>query len=459
MSTETVFCIQRNKTKGKSKMAVENSREIKNFSDAVNEARRCLQCAKPMCRTGCPIENDIPAFIKALAQGNVGEASRIISDRSNLPAICGRVCPHEQQCEASCILSKTGKGIRIGELERFIADLSNELVLDSMKIEKRSGKIAIIGSGPAGITVAGDLAKLGFSVTIFESQMEPGGVLMYGIPDFRLPKDIVRRETAKLGRLGVEIRTQTMVGKDITVDGMFEEGYDAVFMGTGTALPSTLDLEGKDLPGIITATYFLSSVALAADGHLPEEEIPVRAGERVIVIGAGNVAMDAARTALRQGAERVVVVYRRTVDEMTALRSEYDHAFAEGVQFSWLTAPVSYLGNGRVQALKIQKMKMVEGKLVVTNEMDEIVADKIILAVGQRPASRIVTSTQGIEVDEMGYVITRERPFGMTTRAGVFACGDVVHGPATVVLAMKEAKKVASGIASYVEAIKFVSEF
>lgn len=439
-------------------MAVENEREIKNFSDAVTEARRCLQCAKPLCRTGCPIENDIPAFIKALAQGNVGEAAKIIALRSNLPAICGRVCPHEQQCEASCILSKAGKGIRIGELEKFIADLSNELVLDSLKIEKRTGKVAIIGSGPAGITVAGDLAKMGFSVTIFESQVEPGGVLMYGIPEFRLSKEIVRREIAKLGRLGVEMKTQTMVGKDITVDEMFTQGYDAVFMGTGTALPSTLDMEGKDLPGIVTATYFLSSVALAADGHLPADEIPIRAGEKVIVIGAGNVAMDAARTALRQGAERVIVVYRRTVNEMTALRSEYEHALAEGVDFAWLTSPVAYLGSGRVQALKVQKMKMIEGKLVVTNDMEEIAADKILLAVGQRPASRIVASTQGIEVDESGYVITRERPFGMTTRSGVFACGDVVHGPATVVLAMKEAKKVATGIASYIEAVKLVSD-
>lgn len=437
----------------------EKRKEIQTFTDAVTEARRCLQCARPMCRTGCPIENDIPQFIKALAHGNIGEASQIISARSNLPAICGRVCPHEQQCEASCILNHKGAGIRIGELEKFIADLSNELVLDSIKIDPREGRIAVIGSGPAGITVAGDLAKMGFSVTIFESQLEPGGVLIYGIPEFRLANDIVRREIAKLSRLGVEIRTQTMVGKDVTIEGMLEDGFDAVFIGTGTALPKEIDIAGKELAGITTATYFLGNVVLANDGHLSANEIPVQKGEKVVVVGAGNVAIDAARTAIRQGAEKVTVVYRRTVNEITALPSEYEHALEEGVEFRWLSAPNAYIGTDRVTAVRVEKMEInPEGKLVSTGAFEDIPADTVLLAVGQRPAARIVTTTKGIEVDESGYVITRERPFGMTTRSGVFACGDVVHGPATVVLAMKEAKKVASGIASYVEAIKLVAD-
>lgn len=434
-------------------------REIKSFSEAVEEARRCLQCARPLCRTGCPIENDIPTFIKALRKGNVGEASEIISARSNLPAICGRVCPHEHQCEASCILAKKGEGIRIGELERFVADMSNELILDDFNVTKRDGRVAVIGGGPAGITVAGDLAKMGFSVTIFESQYEAGGVLVYGIPEFRLPKSIVRREVAKLTRLGVEIRTQTMIGEDITIDQLLSQGFDAVFIGTGTALPSILDIPGKDLPGVVTAMYLLSSVALVASGQASANDIPVQKGDRVVVVGGGNVAIDAARTAIRQGAKKVTVVYRRTQKEMPALPSEYEHAVAEGVEFSWLSDPVAYYGSGRVQAVKVRKMELTEeGKLQPTEESWEIVADKVLLAVGQRPSARIISSTEGIETDSSGYVITRERPFGMTTRPGIFACGDVVHGPATVVLAMKEAKKAALGIASYIEAIKLVAE-
>lgn len=434
-------------------------REIRTFSEAVEEARRCLQCARPLCRTGCPIENDIPDFIRALRKGNVGEASEIISAKSNLPAICGRVCPHEHQCEANCILAKKGEGIRIGELERFVADMSNELILDDFKVTKREGKVAVIGGGPAGITVAGDLAKLGFSVTIFESQYEAGGVLVYGIPEFRLPKSIVRREVAKLTRLGVEICTQTMVGKDITIDEILAQGFDAVFIGTGTALPSILDIPGKDLPGVVTAMYLLSSVALVASGQASASDIPVQEGDRVVVVGGGNVAIDAARTATRQGAKKVTVVYRRTINEMPALRSEYEEAVAEGVEFSWLSDPVAYFGSGRVQAVKVRKMELTdEGKLQPTEESWEIVADKVLLAVGQRPSARIISTTEGIETDSSGYVITRERPFGMTTRPGIFACGDVVHGPATVVLAMKEAKKVAAGIASYIEAIKLVAE-
>lgn len=428
--------------------------------EAIAEAKRCLNCPKPLCRTGCPIENEIPNFIQALAKGNVGEASAIIAQRSNLPAVCGRVCPHEKQCEAACVLTKKGCGLKIGKLERFIADFDAEMDITPLnKKPTRKGKIAVIGSGPAGLTVAGDLAKMGFDVTIFEAQAEPGGVLMYGIPDFRLNKEVVRREIRRIERLGVGFQTGVLVGPDITVDQLFEQGYDAIFIGTGTALPKELNLPGKELTGIIQATYFLGMAALANAGNLDEREIPVHPGDKVIVIGAGNVAMDAARTALRVGAASVTVVYRRTENDITALRSEYEHAAAEGVAFTWLASPAQYDGNDKVTGLWVELQQLDEtGKLASTGKTEVIPADKVILAVGQRPAARIVSTTTGIEVSPQGYVITKDRPYGMTTRRGVFAGGDVVHEPATVVLAMKEAKKVAAGIAKYVEAKKLMEE-
>ncbi|HWR28757.1 MAG TPA: FAD-dependent oxidoreductase, partial [Negativicutes bacterium] len=315
------------------------------------------------------------------------------------------------------------------------------------------GKVAVIGSGPAGLTVAGDLAKLGFAVTIFESQAEPGGVLMYGIPEFRLNKGIVRREIRRIQELGVEIRTNVLVGPDLTVDTLFAEGFDAVFIGTGTALAKTLNLPGEELPGVFQATYFLSMVALTRAGSLDIREIPVAPRDRVVIVGAGNVAMDAARTALRLGAAKVTVVYRRTEQEITAERSEFDAAQNEGVEFLWLASPVAVCGQNKVAGLEYEIQTLdADKKLQPTGRRETVAADVIMLAIGQRPAARIVSTTQGIDVDGNGYVITRERPYGMTTRKGVFAGGDVVHEPATVVLAMKEAKKVAAGIAQYIEA-------
>ena len=427
--------------------------------EAIEEAKRCLNCPRPLCRAGCPIENEIPAFIAALAKGNIGEASQIIARRSNLPAVCGRVCPHEKQCEAACILTKKDCGVRIGKLERFVADFDAEMEVTSVKPEASGkGKVAVIGSGPAGLTVAGDLAKLGFAVTVFEGQPEPGGVLLYGIPEFRLGKEVVHREIRRIERMGVTFRTNVLVGPDITVDQLFAEGYDAIFIGTGTALPKTLNIPGKDLPGVIQATYFLSMLRLSLAGELDKQEIPVHPGDTVLVIGAGNVAMDAARSALRIGAKKVSVVYRRTAAEMTALKSEYEHALAEGVAFEWLSSPVAITGDDRVTGLECEIMEPgPDGQLTATGTR-VLPADKVILAVGQRPAARIVSTTTGIEVDNSGYVITKERPYGMTTRRGVFAGGDVVHQPATVVLAMKEAKKVALGIAAYVEAKHLMEE-
>jgi glutamate synthase (NADPH/NADH) small chain len=426
--------------------------------EAIAEAKRCLNCPKPLCRAGCPIENEIPSFILALAKGNIGEASTIIARRSNLPAVCGRVCPHEKQCEGACILNKKNCGIQIGKLERFIADFDAEMSIDRPKCASLvNGKVAVIGSGPAGLTVAGDLAKLGFEVIIFESQEEPGGVLMYGIPEFRLGKEIVRREIKRIEELGVTIKTNVLVGQDLTVDELFAEGFDAIFIGTGTVLPKIIDIPGKDLVGVIQATYLLRMVTLIRTEKIDKKEIPVNPHDRVVVIGAGNVAMDAARTAVRLGAAKVTVVYRRTENDITALHSEYEAAKAEGVEFKWLSSPTSILGTDQVIGLEYEVQEIDgEGKVYGTGKREVIEADKIVPAIGQRPAARIVSTTQGIDVNANGYVVTRDRPYGMTTRKGVFAGGDVVHEPATVVLAMKEAKKLAAGIAQYVEAKKLI---
>lgn len=442
-----------------SKMPNENQREIKSFQEAIIEAKRCLQCPKPMCRTGCPVENDIPSFIFALSKGNIGEAIEIIQRRSNLPAICGRICPHEEQCEAKCILAKKGEAIRIGELERFVADIANEMELDSYEREERKGKIAVVGSGPAGITVAQDLAKAGFAVTVFESQSELGGVLTYGIPEFRLPKEMVRRETRKLEKLGVEIQTNVTIGEPFSMDDLLANGYDAVFLGTGSSAPTYLNIPGQELKGIFSAMDFLSGVELLAQGRCKDEEVAVQPGDSVIVVGGGNVAIDAARAAIRRGAKNVTVVYRRTIEEMPALLSEYEHAVAEGVVFSWLTNPVAYLGNESLERVQVCQMVLNEDrKPVATDEVWELEADKILLAVGQSPNDQSFVDDQDIQRDPCGYLIVQDEPYGMTSKRGVFACGDVVHGPATVVLAMKEGKKVAKGIADYIHAVQLLEK-
>lgn len=430
--------------------------------EAIVEAKRCLNCKKPTCRMGCPISNNIPEFIHALSQGDLGKASSIIAERSNLPAVCGRVCPHERQCEGSCILGRRGMGIKVGKLERFIADMDGELdLVPPKKAKAQPGKIAVIGSGPSGLTVAGDLAKLGFKVTVFDSQPEAGGVLMYGIPEFRLPKQVIRREVKKIKRLGVEFRLNVMVGTELTIDDMFAEGFDAIFIGTGNAMAKTLPIDGVDLKGVAQATYFLEMVELAATGEVAKEAVPVQAGDRVIVIGGGNTAMDAARTAMRCGAS-VKIVYRRREEDMPALKSEIEITKEEGSEVITLMGPVEILGDEhhRVTGIdcNVRKYDEEQDKIIDTNEIVHFDVDKIILAVGQKPASRIVDSTTNIDVDKNGYVITRDVPYGMTTRHGVFSGGDVVHGPATVVIAMKDAQKVAQGIVQYVEAKKLMEE-
>jgi len=420
--------------------------------EAINEAKRCLHCKVPQCRKGCPINNNIPEFIHQLSMGNMGEAMSIINETSNLPAICGRVCPHEKQCQGHCVLNKKGNPIHIGAIEAFIADFDTQMHLLREKLpQKTRGKVAVIGSGPAGLTVAGDLARQGFSVTIFEGQHEAGGVLMYGIPEYRLPKSVVRAEIAKIEALGVNFITDCMIGEHgITVDKIFEGGFDAIFIGTGTMVPQNMDdVPGANLRGVSQSTYFLHNVNAYNEGAIGRDMVPLNLHERVAVIGGGNVAMDAARTAVRMGAS-VKVIYRRTQEEMPAIKTEYEAAINEGVQFEWKSSVVEFIGNDKHRLCQIR----------VKDDAGEHIedVDRVFLAIGSRPANRIVSTTEGIEVDEKGYVKVLDRPLGMTTRKGVFAGGDVVHRPQTVVLAMKAAKEVAQGIAQYVDAVRLLQD-
>ncbi|MDY6265852.1 MAG: NAD(P)-dependent oxidoreductase [Prevotella sp.] len=443
-----------------------NNEETNNFQvvhhaysplEAITEAKRCLHCRVPQCVKGCPIGNHIPDFIHELSKGNIGSAMAVINETSNLPAICGRVCPHEKQCQGHCILAKKGKPIKIGRLEAFIADFDTDMNLTREMIpQKTRGRVAVIGSGPAGLTVAGDLARKGFAVTIFEGQEEPGGVLMYGIPEYRLPKDVVRKEIAKIQALGVDFKLNCLVGRNgVTVDSIFADGYDAIFMGTGTALPQELKgVPGATLHGVSQSTDLLHNVNAFNEGAIGREMVPLRSGEKVGVIGGGNVAMDAARTAIRLGAD-VTVIYRKTQEEMPAIASEYNDAVKEGVKFVWQTNAVEFIGDGN----KNKKEERLKAVRLAGPDGEHVEAfDRIFLAIGSRPASRIVSTTNGIDVDEKGYVIVKDRPCGMTTRPGVFAGGDVVHRPQTVVLAMKAAQMVAEGIAQYVDAIKLLRD-
>ena len=419
------------------------------LSEAIREAQRCLHCKVPGCKKGCPISNDIPDWIAELAKGNMGNAMSIIHRRSNLPAICGRVCGHERQCEGGCVLGKKGTPINIGKLERFVADFDSEAGLTHDAIpEKTRGAVAVIGSGPAGLTIAGDLARQGFRVEIFEMEPEPGGVLMFGIPEYRLPKEVVNREIKKIENLGVVFHLCTTIGRDLTIDDLFARGFDAIFIGTGTGKPKRLPIEGINHRGVRQAIWFLRRVSLYQCGCITRDEIVVGPGDKVAVIGCGNTAMDAARTALRLGADEVTIIYHRTADRMSALKAEYDDAVAEGVKFLWNTDVIKVEGTDGMDLKQI----------IVSTEGHEsaMPVTRLILAVGNAPAARIVSTTEGISVDDKGYVLTREVPYGMTTRKGVFAGGDVTNRPATVVHAMQDAKRVAEGIAQYIDAIKLM---
>lgn len=447
-------------------------------AEAIKEARRCAHCDNPTCQEGCPVQINIADFIKNLSKGNFGSAYDTIIKSNDLPSICARVCPADRQCEALCIMQKEGKPVAIADLEGFIADFAHDNGLKPPVPHCcYRGRVAIIGSGPAGLAAAGYLVKNHFGVTIFEAQSEPGGMLLFGIPEYRLPKDIVRREIAELQQGGVEIRVQKKAGIDFTIDDLFAEGYDAIFMGVGTALPKTLDIPGKELLGILTASYFLSTDMLANTGKLDEREIVLHPGDRVVVVGAGNVAMNSAITAMRRGASQVTVVYHKAERTITASAENYQKALAAGVQFKFMQEPVAYFNQKQMRALRnvrrsardpedlnvagVLLQNIVEdkdGNYVAAGGQEVMACECVILAIGRKPTPPIITTTKGIQIDANGFVVTKDRPYGMTTRAGVFSSGDIVHGPATVVLAMKESQKVAAAITQYVDAKKLLEE-
>lgn len=448
----------------------EEINESYTMAEAIKEAQRCLHCKVPQCKKGCPISNDIPDWIHELKKGNLGNAISIIRAKSNLPAVCGRVCAHEKQCEGNCVLGKKGEPVNIGKLERFVADFDsdNELTHEDIA-EKTRGKIAVIGAGPSGITVAGDLSRMGFAVEIFEMEAQCGGVLRYGIPEYRLPKEVVAREIRYIEKMGVVIHRNTHVGENITVESLFAQGFDAIFIGTGLSKPKSLEIpiwqngrcisEGEgavkcsDLKRIRLATHFLRRVELISEGFMNRDELPVDEGAKVFVIGCGNTAMDASRTALRIGASAVDVIYNKGIDTMSALRAEYDDAVKEGVQFRWWSS---------ISEIHVDDNLDITEIVLETQEPDKepvrqvLPANNIIFAIGAIPATRIVRSTSGLENDDHNFLITRDVPYGMTTKKGVFAGGDVVGRQATVVHAMQDAKQVALGIAQYVDAVKLL---
>jgi glutamate synthase (NADPH/NADH) small chain len=427
---------------------------------AVEEAKRCLQCKTPKCITGCPVEVLIPDFIKKIVEGDFEEAAKVLKIKSSLPAVCGRVCPQEVQCESKCILGIKGESVAVGRLERFAADFgmkSSEVKFE--KVEPTGKRVAIVGAGPSGLACAGDLAKAGHAVTIFEALHVAGGVLMYGIPQFRLPKEIVQTEIANLKKMGVEILTNQVVGKITSVDELMENGYDAVFIGTGAGLPYFMDIPGENLNGVYSANEFLTRTNLMKGYKFPDYATPVKVGKNVAVLGAGNVAMDSARTALRLGAENVYIVYRRSRAEMPARNEELEHAEEEGIQFRLLTNPVSIEGDERgwVKSLTCLRYELGEpdasgrrSPIAIKGSEFEIPMDTVVVAIGQGPNPLVTTSTPGLDLNKRGNIVADEETL-MTSKPGVFAGGDIVTGAATVILAMGAGKKAAAGINSYLK--------
>lgn len=442
---------------------------IKNFNEvalgfdeelAIEEAKRCLQCKNPTCIKGCPVEIDIPGFIKLIKERKFEEAIIKIREKNCLPAITGRVCPQENQCEKECILNKIGEPIAIGALERFIGDyaLKNKIFFEEIKILRKNGKVAIIGSGPAGLTAAGDLARLGYEVTIYESFHKPGGVLTYGIPEFRLPKRIVFEEIEYIKSLGVEIVLNTLIGKTITLDELLNDyKYNAILVASGAGLPSFLNIPGENLNGIYSANEFLTRVNLMKAYLFPKYDTPIYIGKKVCVIGAGNVAMDSARVALRLNANEVNIVYRRTFEEMPARKEEIENAIEEGIKFTFLTSPKKFLENkdGWVEKMECIKMKLGEpdetGRrkpIPIPNSEYLIDLDTAIIAIGQNPNPLIPLSCQDIKTGKNGEIIVDENM--MSSKKSVFAAGDIVSGAATVIEAMGDARKAAKGIHKYI---------
>ena len=442
---------------------------IKNFNEvalgytletAVEEAKRCLNCKKPRCMNGCPVFVDIPQFIEALAHEDLPEAVRRLKNKTSLPAVCGRVCPQETQCEELCVLGIKGEPVAIGRLERFVADWeAANMTPELPEIEKNGCKVAIIGSGPAGLACAGDLAKLGYDVTIFESLHVAGGVLMYGIPEFRLPKAIVQREIDYIKSLGVTIRTNAIVGQVYTIEELREEfGFEAFFAGTGAGLPYFMNLPGENLNGVYSANEFLTRSNLMKAYDYPNHATPIKLGKRVAVIGGGNVAMDAARTALRLGAEESYIIYRRGKEEIPARAEELEHAIEEGVQLRLFRSPIASKGDEGyiLKEMTLQKFELGEpdesGRrrpVPIEGETETMAIDTVIVAIGQGPNPIFTKSAKGLELTKKGNIITNDH--AQTSLEDIFAGGDIVTGAATVIKAMGAGKLAAIEIDKYLK--------
>lgn len=426
---------------------------------AVDEAKRCLNCKHKPCMTGCPVHIHIPEFIHAVSEGDFEEAYRIISLTSSLPAVCGRVCPQESQCEQKCVRGMKGEAVAIGRLERFVADWHAAHAADApVKPVSNGHKVAVVGSGPSGLSCAGDLAKKGYDVTVFEALHLPGGVLVYGIPEFRLPKAIVAREIETLKALGVKVETNVVIGRTLTIDELMQEqGFEAVFIGSGAGLPKFMNIPGENLKGVYSANEFLTRMNLMK-AYKPDSATPIQHGSKVAVVGGGNVAMDAARCARRLGAE-VTVIYRRTAAELPARKEEVEHAQEEGIQFRFLTNPVSVLGDdkGWVSGIRCQQMELGEpdasGRrrpVAVEGSEQDLPVDCVIMALGTSPNPLIKSTTEGLETQKWGGIVVQEDT-GATSREGVYAGGDAVTGAATVILAMGAGKTAAAAMDAYVQ--------
>ena len=428
---------------------------------AIEEAKRCLNCPKPRCVEGCPVNIYIPKFVHAVSEGDFASAIKIIKEKSSLPAVCGRVCPQEKQCESRCVLGIKGEPVAIGRLERFVADYAREHGLDKIDeteiIEKNGKKVAIIGSGPSGLACAGVLAQKGYDVTIFEVLHAAGGVLMYGIPQFRLPKEIVQHEIDGLKQMGVHVQTNAIIGRTFTIDELMkEEGFNAVYIATGAGLPHFMHIEGEELNGVYAANEFLTRVNLMKAYTFPKAATPVYIGKKVAVVGGGNVAMDAARTAMRLGAEHVYIVYRRGEDELPARKEEVGHAKEEGIEFYLLNNPVRVVGDdkGWVTGLECVKMELGEADasgrrspVAVKDSNHVLEVDEVVMAIGQGPNPLISQTTPDLAVNKRGNIVADEN--GATSMPGVYAGGDIVTGAATVISAMGAGKKAAAAIDEY----------
>jgi len=434
---------------------------VKNFNEvalgytneqAVIEAKRCLQCKKPRCTKGCPVEIDIPGFIAKIAQEDFLGAIKHIKQKNSLPAICGRVCPQETQCEQLCVLGKKSEPIAIGRLERFVADY--EAQQGNMEIPKITSrlnkKVAVVGSGPSGLTVASDLAKLGYKVTVFEALHKSGGVLSYGIPEFRLPKKIVDREVEYIQKLGVEIRKNFVVGKIMSVDELLDDSYKAIYLANGAGLPKFLNIPGENLIGVYSANEFLTRVNLMKAYLFPNHDTPIKIGKKVAVFGGGNVAMDSARVAKRLGAEKVYIVYRRSKEEMPARKEEAEHAEEEGIIFKFLTNPVEIVGDeeGKVAAEPDESGR--RRPIPIKDSEFVMEMDTVVVAIGQGANPLVGSTTKNLKITDRGYIIADEE-VGQTSREEIFAGGDIVTGAATVISAMGAGRKAAIGIDKYLK--------